>query len=111
MTATNSATPSTSAAAMIIAVWIARRGIGLAGDTRGRLATDLADADAGAHHRETGGETRTDEAVALVGARGGRGLKDGKNDQHVPLLCIDGRSGVGRARRAWIASPGATSPR
>ena len=97
---------------MIIAVWIRAVASGWRAMPSVARAADLADADAGADHGQSGGETRADEAVALVRAgRGGR-LQQGEDVQHVraPLREAGDRV-VGRARRAWIASPGATSPR
>ena len=85
MTATNSATPSTSAAAMIIAVWIRAVASGWRAMPSVALPPMLADADAGADHREPGRETRADEAVAPVRAGRRGGLQQGENVQHVVL--------------------------
>ncbi|HXI21509.1 MAG TPA: hypothetical protein VNH46_10510, partial [Gemmatimonadales bacterium] len=79
MTPTNSATPSISAAEMIMAVWI--RAL-----FSGSLAADTADADAGAEHREAAGQAGADESESLAGGLGHRRfLQQGEQVQHVVL--------------------------
>ena len=82
ITATNSATPSTSAAAMIMAVWIRAVASGW------RAMPSVADPPMrpmpmpAPTHGESGGEARADEAESLVRAGGGGVLQQSDHGQH-----------------------------